>query len=958
MPRTLPAALTAAMDSGSFKTYLAIGKRNYSGNPPSALTGYTTLITSILYYKYNGLELTVRYASPNLPETDGLIVGEKYYIERGVTIAGVKHTIKSASLRFDDFTVTKQVITANFSLFSNDEKPAAVAGNDTWTNVLTALNPNAYQLGTVDFKATPENTNHWDYKFLPTGKQVSLKSSAALLSLIRQKYLVQATDNSDDSNADEIQFFHLRSPTALGDWTAGETGGGGVSVCYSPTLNKFIAVDGKSGTAGKLRSSTDGIDWTESASPGGTMYTAAWIEELDLFVIGGGDFSGSKRLFTSPDGITWTGRDTANANNYIRGFAYCRGNLGPGVSEILVLVTNLAGNAHNVQTSPDGITWTQRTTPGTPQFYAVAWSPEASLFAAVGTEIHTSPDGITWTQRHPSGTFYSVVWSSELEIFVAVGNGGTVYTSPDGITWTSRTAATAKDWKSVTWASSLSLFVAVADSGTGNRSMTSPDGIAWTSKPTPADENYTSIIHADELETFVAVAYLYNMHADNITQTADHTITRGDITLLKDAAIQAFLWRDEASTIHTNGTETSLIHNLGYLESTDQPPASLRNSDRASVTTGIHLKYKTGDIFTLQVRSGQTATYIGEVTEILDPKAEIRWRCEISLIERFSNTNAGAMPGTIERVAAYTPLVTSNFNGNLDETVNNLQALAEKIDELTIGSEWGDITGTLSEQSDLQAALDDKADADTLTSHTSNVSNPHSVTAAQVAAVPNDGWNASSDTWTRTGNYTFTVSGDVTATYRKSAKVRYKDGGAYEYGYIISSSYSAPNTTVTLATNSDYAMAAATITDKYISYIENPEGFPKKFNFTPTWTNLTVGNATQVAWFVIENGILKGNVILTCAASSSSLSISGTGITLAYPVSPFTTYNYQTLGAAGVINAGIALYMGETIDDGGVMGVRVIKTDGTYAVWTYVTATVPFAMAESDKITVEFSYVI
>jgi hypothetical protein len=99
-----------------------------------------------------------------------------------------------------------------------------------------------------------------------------------------------------------------------------------------------------------------------------------------------------------------------------------------------------------------------------------------------------------------------------------------------------------------------------------------------------------------------------------------------------------------------------------------------------------------------------------------------------------------------------------------------------------------------------------------------------------------NGWIPVSITWTRTGNHTFTISGDVTAVYRKCAKVRYKDGGAFEYGVITSSSYGAPNTTVTLVTNTDYTMAAATITDKYISYIENPEGFPAKFNFTSTVT--------------------------------------------------------------------------------------------------------------------------
>jgi hypothetical protein len=108
------------------------------------------------------------------------------------------------------------------------------------------------------------------------------------------------------------------------------------------------------------------------------------------------------------------------------------------------------------------------------------------------------------------------------------------------------------------------------------------------------------------------------------------------------------------------------------------------------------------------------------------------------------------------------------------------------------------------------------------------------------------------ETWTRTGDFTFTVTGDLTTRYRKGTKVRYKDGGAYEYGVVISSSYSNPNTTVTLATNTDYAMAATTITDTYISYIDNPEGFPFYFNFTPAYTGFSADPPTGVSRFSIR----------------------------------------------------------------------------------------------------------
>jgi len=105
-------------------------------------------------------------------------------------------------------------------------------------------------------------------------------------------------------------------------------------------------------------------------------------------------------------------------------------------------------------------------------------------------------------------------------------------------------------------------------------------------------------------------------------------------------------------------------------------------------------------------------------------------------------------------------------------------------------------------------------------------------------ASPWDGWQPGNATWTRTGDYTFTEPGDVTAKYPKGARIRYKQGGAYEYGVVISSAYTTL-TTITLATNDDYAMAAGDLTDNYYSYLETPQGFPQWFALVaPTFAQI------------------------------------------------------------------------------------------------------------------------
>lgn len=96
-----------------------------------------------------------------------------------------------------------------------------------------------------------------------------------------------------------------------------------------------------------------------------------------------------------------------------------------------------------------------------------------------------------------------------------------------------------------------------------------------------------------------------------------------------------------------------------------------------------------------------------------------------------------------------------------------------------------------------------------------------------------DGWILANETWTYASATTFTVAGDVTAKYSKGTRVKFTQT-TVKYGTVASSSYSAPNTTVTLIGNSDYSIANASISANYYSYSLNPQGFPAYFNFTNT----------------------------------------------------------------------------------------------------------------------------
>jgi len=211
-----------------------------------------------------------------------------------------------------------------------------------------------------------------------------------------------------------------------------------------------------------------------------------------------------------------------------------------------------------------------------------------------------------------------------------------------------------------------------------------------------------------------------------------------------------------------------------------------------------------------------------------------------------------------------------------------------------------------------------------------------------------DGWFSVSETWTRTGNHTFTVSGDLTTKYKKGRFVRYRDGGSDEYGVIHSSSHSSGTTTVNLVPNTDYAMASATITNTYIALTDKAEGMPKEFNFTPSPTNLTLGNATVLARWRNDLSFFRVHIIL-----GSTSSVSGS-ITMATPFDTPTIIGFPRIpvGVATFLDASpLGTTLGNVvISAANTILLQVVAAGGTYATIGGLSATIPFTWATSDEI--------
>jgi hypothetical protein len=227
----------------------------------------------------------------------------------------------------------------------------------------------------------------------------------------------------------------------------------------------------------------------------------------------------------------------------------------------LFVSVSSAGTGDRIITSPDGITWTQRTTPAAIQYTRVCWSPDLEIFCAVAANgvanrVMTSADGINWTTQNTTGNdnqWYSICWSSQLKLFCVAGNGFMMRSS-NGTNWT--TVTVANDWRGVCWSPDLGIFVAVARTGTGNRIRTSTDGITWTSRSSPTDLQWNDVVWSSKLRLFCAVAS--DVSANPIMTSSDG-ITWTTRTISPSLSFSSIAWSNELGIFYTPAASSGNI---------------------------------------------------------------------------------------------------------------------------------------------------------------------------------------------------------------------------------------------------------------------------------------------------------------------------------------------------------------------------------------------------------------
>jgi hypothetical protein len=292
------------------------------------------------------------------------------------------------------------------------------------------------------------------------------------------------------------------------------------------------------GSNGTITTSPDGVTWTSRTS--GTAQGLYGISFGNgIFVVTGN----AGVILTSPDGITWTSRTSGTTDN-LYGAAYGAG---------IWLVGSTLGTTFT--SSNNGVSWSAGAT-GLGTILNILFVN--SLFFVMGGSgmLRSSPDGSTWTARTTGFGASSVQGVTyQYGFYVVVGDAGKISTTPDLTTFTARTTGTSNALNEVTFLSGK--MVVVGSSGT---ILTSSDGITWTSTTSGTTNQLNGAVGAAGL--FVAVG---GTGGTPIIRTAQYVLGAMD---LRSVAFSALTTPLKASLIvYAKGASAITIntHLIAYV---------------------------------------------------------------------------------------------------------------------------------------------------------------------------------------------------------------------------------------------------------------------------------------------------------------------------------------------------------------------------------------------------------
>lgn len=229
------------------------------------------------------------------------------------------------------------------------------------------------------------------------------------------------------------------------------------------------------------------------------------------------------------------------------------------------LVVGGAGKIAN--TADANGTWTPVTTPINVNITSVTRGPKLYVLVGQNGLIETSPDGLTWTQRTSGITanLNTVKWISAVSKYIAVGDSGYVLSSVDGISWNA-TQTVITSVKSVAYFDGKYVIV-----GSNGNIYTSTDLLSWTQKVvTGLTGLLYSVDASDTLLTIVGYNGTIVTSADAVNFTTRLSPATGSLLSVKyysDANIWLVTGTNGVILKSLNGVEYALVNT--YADLTD-----------------------------------------------------------------------------------------------------------------------------------------------------------------------------------------------------------------------------------------------------------------------------------------------------------------------------------------------------------------------------------------------------
>lgn len=277
----------------------------------------------------------------------------------------------------------------------------------------------------------------------------------------------------------------MRSPDGITWSSIYDTGVAGHNIIHGDGIYAngryiFSANWYNSSAPGFVMTSTNGVSWSRYNMDPIGYYRMHFVDGTVIGVAS--DNTSYKKFLYSYDTENWFFSKTSfSAGSPALEY-------GPLASPNKVYIcTSFEGPISKIFTSPDTVTWTERTSFSSDGFQSCTTVSDDLFIVCNRGHIRTSSNGLSWVdQTNLPNPIMCATWSDDLNRYVVAGYGNYTYSSPDGTTWTQHSLPR-----------STSSYFGSAAYGNGRFVITgwngifiSTDGYTWTDTSAPPYENY------------------------------------------------------------------------------------------------------------------------------------------------------------------------------------------------------------------------------------------------------------------------------------------------------------------------------------------------------------------------------------------------------------------------------------------------------------------------------------